>query len=75
MEIYARLFGEYPFLREKYGMAEFPFGGAMEHQTITSISAGLVASVTSSGQSTIVHELAHHWWGNLVTMRTWDDIG
>lgn len=74
MEIYAALFGEYPFLDEKYGMAEFPFGGAMEHQTITSISSSLVASVTSSNQSTIVHELAHHWWGDLVTMRTWDDI-
>jgi len=46
----------------------------MEHQTITSISASLVASVTSSNQATIVHELAHHWWGDLVTMRTWDDI-
>ena len=73
MEIYAGLFGEYPFLTEKYGMAEFPFGGAMEHQTITSISSSLVASA-SSHQATIVHELAHHWWGNLVTMRTWDDI-
>lgn len=74
MEIYAGLFGEYPFLGEKYGMAEFPFGGAMEHQTITSISSSLVASVTSSNQATIVHELAHQWWGDLVTMRTWDDI-
>jgi aminopeptidase N len=74
MEIYAGLFGEYPFLGEKYGMAEFPFGGAMEHQTITSISSSLVASVNSSNQATIVHELAHHWWGDLVTMRTWDDI-
>jgi aminopeptidase N len=73
MEIYAGLFGEYPFVGEKYGMAEFPFGGAMEHQTITSVSAGIVASA-SSNQATIVHELAHHWWGNLVTMRTWDDI-
>jgi aminopeptidase N len=74
MEIYARLFGEYPFLGEKYGMAETPFGGAMEHQTITSISSTLVGSLTSSNQATIVHELAHHWWGDLVTMRTWDDI-
>jgi aminopeptidase N len=74
LEIYAGLFGEYPFLGEKYGMAEFPFGGAMEHQTITSISSSLVASVTSSNQATIVHELSHHWWGDLVTMRTWDDI-
>ena len=74
MEIYAGLFGEYPFLGEKYGMAEFPFGGAMEHQTITGISSSLVGSVTSSNQATIVHELSHHWWGDLVTMRTWDDI-
>jgi aminopeptidase N len=74
MEIYAGLFGEYPFLREKYGMAEFPFGGAMEHQTITSISSSSVGSVTSNNQATIVHELAHHWWGDLVTMKTWDDI-
>jgi aminopeptidase N len=74
IEIYAMLFGEYPFLREKYGMAEFPFGGAMEHQTITSISSSSLGSVTNNNQSTIVHELAHHWWGDLVTMKTWDDI-
>ena len=74
LEIYAGLFGEYPFLGEKYGMAEWPFGGAMEHQTITSISSSSVASQTSNQQATIVHELAHHWWGDLVTMRTWNDI-
>lgn len=74
MRIYAGLFGEYPFLGEKYGMAEFPFGGAMEHQTITSISSSLVGSVTSNQQATIVHELSHHWWGDLVTMKTWDDL-
>jgi aminopeptidase N len=74
MEIYAGLFGEYPFLGEKYGMAEWPFGGAMEHQTITSISSSGVGSTTNNQQATIVHELAHHWWGDLVTMRTWNDI-
>ncbi len=74
MEIYAGLFGEYPFLGEKYGMAEWPFSGAMEHQTITSISSSGVASTTNNQQATIVHELAHHWWGDLVTMRTWNDI-
>ena len=74
MEIFAPLFGEYPFLTEKYGMAEFPWGGAMEHQTITSMGSNVVGSITNSGQSIIAHELAHHWWGDLVTLRTWNDI-
>ena len=74
IEIFAPLFGEYPFLNEKYGMAEFPWGGAMEHQTITSMGTGIVGSLSNAGQSVIAHELAHHWWGDLVTMRTWNDI-
>lgn len=24
--------------------------------------------------NTITHELAHHWFGNLVTMKWWDDL-
>jgi aminopeptidase N len=74
LEIFAPLFGEYPFLNEKYGMAEFPWSGGMEHQTLTSLGANIIGSVTNSGQSVIAHELAHQWWGDLVTMRTWDDI-
>jgi aminopeptidase N len=74
MEIFAPLFGEYPYLDEKYGMAEFPWSGGMEHQTLTSLGANIIGSVTNSGQSVIAHELAHQWWGDLVTMRTWDDI-
>lgn len=56
----------YPFAREKYGHAEFSFGGGMEHQTISfmqNTSIGLQA-----------HELAHHWFGNLVTCGSWKEI-
>ncbi|HTG16934.1 MAG TPA: M1 family metallopeptidase, partial [Blastocatellia bacterium] len=74
LEIFAPLYGEYPFLSEKYGMAEFPWGGAMEHQTITSMGASIIGSATNNGELVIAHELAHHWWGDLVTMKTWDDI-
>ncbi|HKP87142.1 MAG TPA: M1 family metallopeptidase [Blastocatellia bacterium] len=74
MEIFAPLFGEYPFLNEKYGMAEFPWSGGMEHQTLTSLGGSVVGSLASSNQSIIAHELAHQWWGDLVTLRTWDDI-
>jgi aminopeptidase N len=69
VRVFAELFGEYPFLAEKYGMAEFPWGGAMEHQTMTSIGSSVLTSL-----DTIVHEAAHQWWGNMVTLRTWHDI-
>lgn len=60
------VFGEYPFVNEKYGIYQFPFSGGMEHQT-------------NSGQGTFsesvtAHELAHQWWGDWVTCRTWNDI-
>ncbi|HKS39508.1 MAG TPA: M1 family aminopeptidase [Blastocatellia bacterium] len=73
MEIFAPLFGEYPFLTEKYGMVEFPWGGGMEHQTLTSIGENATGSI-SGNESLIAHELAHQWWGDLVTLKTWNDI-
>ncbi len=74
MHIFAPLFGEYPFVGEKYGMAEFPWRGAMEHQTMTSMGSTIVGSLATTGRYIIAHELAHHWWGNLVTMKSWGDI-
>ena len=78
MQIFAALYGEYPFINEKYGMAEFPWSGGMEHQTLTSLGANIVGAVVSPGissaQTIIAHELAHQWWGDLVTLRTWSDI-
>jgi len=70
---FSQLFGEYPFLEEKYGMAAIPEGTAMEHQTITSYPAG---AITGDQQNDwlIAHELAHQWWGDLVTLADWDDI-
>jgi aminopeptidase N len=70
---FASVFGEYPFLSEQYGMAMFPFGGAMEHQTMTSMGAGLVQG-THAYDWVIAHELAHQWWGDLVSPLTWADI-
>lgn len=63
--IFNNLFGQYPFIKEKYGHAEFGSGG-MEHQTITSI--GIFT------EGVIAHELTHQWFGDKVTCKNWENI-
>jgi len=70
----SELFGEYPFMNEKYGIAEMLWqNGAMESQTITAIGSNFISGMNFY-ESMIIHELAHHWWGNSVTPKTWNDI-
>ena len=66
MAVFEKLFGTYPYWQEKYGHAQFGWGGGMEHTTVSfmgGFSRGLIA-----------HELAHHWFGNKVTCGSWKDI-
>jgi aminopeptidase N len=66
LAIFSELFGMYPFIKEKYGHAEFGRGGAMEHQTMT--------STITFDEITIAHELAHQWFGDMITCRSWSDV-
>lgn len=68
MQIYSNLFGLYPFIKEKYGHAEFGWGGGMEHQTLTSLGT------FAFNESIMAHELAHQWFGDMITCRTWPDV-
>jgi len=70
MEYFASIFGEYPFLEEKYGIAEFQHPGAMEHQTCTSLGQSWVRP-DESRDWVIAHELSHSWVGDMITMREW----
>lgn len=66
MTLFETLFESYPFRNEKYGHAQFGWGGGMEHTTVSfmgSFSRGLIA-----------HELAHQWFGDKITCGTWKDI-
>lgn len=35
--VFSNRYGQYPFIQERYGHAEFSWGGSMEHQTCTSM--------------------------------------
>jgi aminopeptidase N len=64
-------FGPYRF--NKFGYSLVPFnGGAMEHATNITYpraSAGVMAD-----EYLYAHELSHHWWGDLVTCETPEDM-
>ncbi|WP_340112163.1 M1 family aminopeptidase [Maribellus mangrovi] len=66
MQLYNELIGEYPFANEKYGHAQFGWGGGMEHQTMSFMGAFTFRL--------IAHEMAHQWFGDYITLGTWQDI-
>jgi aminopeptidase N len=66
MDLFINLFEAYPFEDEKYGHAEFGFGGGMEHTTVSFMG--------SYNRNLIAHELAHQWFGNKITCGSWKDI-
>ncbi|MGO2358330.1 M1 family aminopeptidase [Mesonia sp.] len=66
LDLYNDLFGNYPYEDEKYGHAQFTWGGGMEHSTVSfmgSFNRGLIA-----------HEMGHQWFGNKVTCGSWRDV-
>jgi aminopeptidase N len=73
MNLITEMCGEYPFSEERYGQVEVDWGGAMEHQTATSLGSWTLPG-TGVRQKVIIHELAHQWFGNLLTPAQWRDI-
>lgn len=72
LEVLGRRFGEYPFLRDKYWVAEAPYLG-MEHQTLVAYGASFENNDYGFDEL-LLHEVAHEWWGNKVTARDWADF-
>jgi len=67
MRLFDSIFAPYPFKKEKYGMAQFGWGGGQEHQTMS-----FVADLTNI--DLCAHELSHQWFGDKITCGSWRDI-
>ncbi len=66
LELFSGLFTPYPFKNEKYGQTQFVWDGGMEHQTMTFMGG--------FSHDLCAHELAHSWFGNMITLSTWHEI-
>ncbi len=66
IQLYSDMFIPYPFADEKYGHAQFSWGGGMEHQTMS--------FMVDFRHFLMAHELAHQWFGDYVTCGSWHDI-
>lgn len=66
LKYFDSLFVPYPFMNEKYGHAQFNWGGGMEHQTMSFVGG--------FSYELLAHELAHQWFGDHVTCGSWQDL-
>ncbi len=66
ISLYDSLTITYPFNKEKYGHAQFGWGGGMEHQTMS--------FMVGFGFSLMAHECAHQWFGDYITCGSWEDV-
>ena len=80
LAFFGERFGQ-PFPQERYDQVFVPnMGGAMENWgCVTWTDSVLYRSTPTHGQRAVVaavllHEMAHMWFGDLVTMRWWDDL-
>lgn len=70
-----KYFGEYPWVKEKIGIAQVPNPG-MEHQTMITygdrVGEFLTTKVgTWDYSANLFHEFAHEWFANKVTNKDW----
>lgn len=78
LEHFSRITGvEYPWDKYAQTCAE-GFGGGMENTSATTLGTWVLhderAHIDYSGDSLIAHELAHQWFGDLVTCKDWSHL-
>jgi aminopeptidase N len=68
LDYFESIFGPYPFAECGVVIHELKLGFALENQTLIVLGNEFIS------EDVIVHELAHQWFGNSVSLKTWQDI-
>lgn len=74
MEFFNRTFGyDYPW--QKYDQMSVPSGGGAESTSATAMTHRIMVDEKNEPEFSAIgivsHELAHQWWGDLITLRSW----
>lgn len=69
--MYERCFG--PYRWDRIGYVSTPMG-SMEHVNNICLHTEAMSNLSENAQSTIVHELSHAWFGNLITCSSAADM-
>jgi cyclophilin family peptidyl-prolyl cis-trans isomerase len=81
LAVFEKYFGKYPFYSDGYKLVECPHTG-MEHQSCVAYGNHYLGGYRGRSSSAvglkfdfiIIHESAHEWWGNSVTMKDIADM-
>lgn len=79
LELFERLYGvKYPYPKYAQVLVDDFLFGAMENTSATTMTDRVLlddrAAVEISYDDIVAHELAHQWWGDLVTCKDWSQI-
>jgi len=74
IEFFNRTFGyDYPW--QKYDQISVPSGGGAESTSATAMTQAIMVDEKQAADfpaiGIVSHELAHQWWGDLITLRSW----
>ena len=74
IEFFNRIFGyDYPW--QKYDQISVPSGGGAESTSATAMTHRIMVDEKNEPEFSAIgivsHELAHQWWGDLITLRSW----
>ena len=74
IEFFNKTFG-YDFPWQKYDQISVPSGGGAESTSATAMTQRIMVDEKNEPDFTAIgivsHELAHQWWGDLITLRSW----